>query len=185
MLTSSESFREHKTSPRTAAASLILWQRRVPWERKSTAPIGSKLETATICRRVASINTRFQKTKRLVARLAFANFQTGLEKNCPSKLNQPQLFIGLGDVKTGSLDFRVLQALRIDPLPRLLLCTALPSCWLAAMAKLQLALRLKVLLPIRSTIPTLPHSCLPTSIFRAMSRIWLSSVPSLRLVHPS
>ncbi len=192
--------------------SLTPWQRTVPWGRKSTAPIGSRLGTATICRQDASISMRSPKTKRLAAQSAFVNFQLGLEKSCLlSNLSLLQLFTSHGDIRTGRPNSQVLQALLITALLLLLqqLHTVPQRTWLTAIAMRQLAFRLKVLLPLRSSIhlkvllplrsstrlkvllpqsssiPTLWHSLLPISIFQIITIIWLSSVRSLKLVSPS
>ena len=81
--------------------SLIPWQRRVPWGRRFTAPTGSRPATAITCRKDASTNTKFLKTKRLVAPSASVNSQIGLERNCLLGLLRPS--ISRGDVKTESL----------------------------------------------------------------------------------
>ena len=176
-------FRDQPSPPMTPVL-LIHWQRRVRWERKSTAPTGSKLATATICRKVASISTKFQRTKRLVARLASASSQIGLEKSSRSRLSL-QLCSNPGDVRKASLNIQVLQALPVAPVLLLLLGTAPQSSWLAAIVRLQLTRQIKVMLPIRSIIPTLQHLQLRTSIFRLMPTTWLSSVHSIKVVNPS
>ena len=81
--------------------SLIPWQRRVPWGRRSTAPIGSKPATAITCRKDASTNTKSPKTKRPVAPSASVNSRIGLERNCLLGLLRPST--SHGDVKTESL----------------------------------------------------------------------------------
>ena len=101
MLILFKSSRGSPFSPQMTIVSLIPWQRRVLWGKRSTAPIGSKLATATTCRKGASISTRFPKTKRPVAPSVSVNSQIGLERKC--LLGLSRLSISHGDVKTESL----------------------------------------------------------------------------------
>ena len=150
-------------SPQTTAVSLIPWQRRVLWGKRSTAPIGSRPATATTCRKGASISMRFPKTKRPVALSASVNSQIGLERKC--LLGLSRLSTNRGDVKTESLKTRslrcpVLQVHLTAVLSLLLLHMALRTPWLALIANLQPAPLPKLLLLTHSTIPTsrqLPH----------------------------
>ena len=97
-------FNSSRGSPfslQTTIVSLIPWQRRVLWGKRSTALIGSRPATATICRKGASISTRFPKTRRPVALLASVNSQIGRERNY--LLGLSRLLTNRGDVKTESL----------------------------------------------------------------------------------
>ena len=97
------SSRRHQPSPPPVMVSLTLWQRRVPWGRKFTAPIGFRPATATTCRKVANTSTRSPKTKRLAARSASVKFQIGPEKSYPFVLSLPKPFKRLGDVRMESM----------------------------------------------------------------------------------
>ena len=168
--------------------SLIPWQRRVPWGKRFTAPIGSKPATATTCRKGASISTRFPKTKRPVALSASVNSLIGLERKC--LLGLLQLSTSRGDVKTESpktqsLSCPVLQAHLIAVLILLLLHLEPQTPWLAPTVNLQPASPTKLPLLTHSTIPTpwdLPH---PTSISPIMLATRLSSVHFLKALNLS